>query len=244
MGELKDLDDFYPPLDLSIFFSFLLSSSFLFLLHPQKQPQNLINEPRCRGCGTAIGDWAAAVAPSIKKEWRQLVTIGAEGFYSDSDPRASANPGGRGSWAGNEGQSFVRDHAAMDFMSIHMWPDNWKTPNSEFVKTWLAAHVADAAAAKKPLLLEGNKRKERRLSPLPLFPPLSISSLSPNTTNKHKKQTKTTPNNNNKQSTASGSSRRKERTSGPATRSTPRRSTPPSPRPRAAALSRAACSGS
>ena len=103
MGELKDLDDFYPPLDLSIFFSFLLSSSFLFLLHPQKQPQNLINEPRCRGCGTAIGDWAAAVAPSIKKEWRQLVTIGAEGFYSDSDPRASANPGGRGSWAGNEG---------------------------------------------------------------------------------------------------------------------------------------------
>ena len=86
-----------------------------------KKTKNLINEPRCRGCGTAIGDWASAVAPLVRKEWRQLLTVGAEGFYSDSlDPqRAGANPGGRGSWAGSEGQSFLRDHAAMDFLSIH-----------------------------------------------------------------------------------------------------------------------------
>ena len=57
----------------------------------------------------------------MKKEWRQLLTIGAEGFYSDSlDPqKTGANPGGKGSWAGSEGQSFLRDHAAMDFLSIH-----------------------------------------------------------------------------------------------------------------------------
>ena len=36
-----------------------------------------------------------------------------------------------------------------------MWPDNWKTPDLAFVKRWLDAHIADAAAAKKPLLLEG-----------------------------------------------------------------------------------------
>lgn len=35
-----------------------------------------------------------------------------------------------------------------------VWPDNWKTPSIDFVKSWLAVHVADAAAAKKPLLLE------------------------------------------------------------------------------------------
>ena len=88
---------------------------------PPPQKKNLINEPRCRGCGTAIGDWATAVAPAVRKEWRQLLTIGAEGFFSDAlDPqRAGANPGGRGSWAGSEGQSFLRDHAAMDFLSIH-----------------------------------------------------------------------------------------------------------------------------
>ena len=88
---------------------------------PPPKKKNLINEPRCRGCGTAIGDWATAVAPAVRKEWRQLLTIGAEGFFSDAlDPqRAGANPGGRGSWAGSEGQSFLRDHAAMDFLSIH-----------------------------------------------------------------------------------------------------------------------------
>ena len=36
-----------------------------------------------------------------------------------------------------------------------VWPDNWKTPDLAFVKRWLDAHIADAAAAKKPLLLEG-----------------------------------------------------------------------------------------
>jgi hypothetical protein len=36
-----------------------------------------------------------------------------------------------------------------------VWPDNWKTPDLAFVRKWLEAHIADAAAAKKPLLLEG-----------------------------------------------------------------------------------------
>lgn len=36
-----------------------------------------------------------------------------------------------------------------------MWPDNWKQPDLAFVKRWLDAHIADAAAARKPLLLEG-----------------------------------------------------------------------------------------
>jgi len=117
-GLQRERERKFSPFSLTFFSLSFLSPS----KHPPPPPKkNLINEPRCRGCGTAIGDWATAVAPAVRKEWRQLLTIGAEGFFSDAlDPqRAGANPGGRGSWAGSEGQSFLRDHAAMDFLSIH-----------------------------------------------------------------------------------------------------------------------------
>jgi len=83
---------------------------------------NLINEPRATGSrpGT-VAAWVDAVAPAVKAlAPKQLLTVGAEGFYASTDAGAEANPGG---WAANEGQAFVRDHAspAIDFASIHVW---------------------------------------------------------------------------------------------------------------------------
>jgi hypothetical protein len=54
-----------------------------------------------------------------------LVTIGEEGFFGDERPEAVHNPQG---WGGQIGQDFVPDHmsAAIDFATIHIWPDNWQ----------------------------------------------------------------------------------------------------------------------
>ncbi len=41
--------------------------------------------------------------------------------------QTAANPQGAQSWANTEGQNFVADHASpdIDFMSIHLWINNW-----------------------------------------------------------------------------------------------------------------------
>ena len=93
---------------------------------------NLINEPRATGAGDGtVAAWVGAVAPTVKSfAPRQLLTVGSEGFYGRADgaDRRAANPNSAGAWAEGEGQSFARDHAsdAIDFASIHMWPNNWK----------------------------------------------------------------------------------------------------------------------
>lgn len=124
---------------------------------------NLINEPRCTGCAEgAVASWVASVAPAVKKLLpRQLLTVGSEGFYGRGDANRGANPSKAGAWADNEGQSFPRDHApdAIDFASIHVWPNNWKESPSlqegmAFQTRWIAAHIDDAATLGKPLLLE------------------------------------------------------------------------------------------
>ena len=81
---------------------------------------------------------------------KQLLTIGEEGFWA---PGGGANPQGPGSWAEREGQDFVRDHAspAIDFMAIHLWPDNWKDDSEGFIRSWLRDHAAAAKAAGKPV---------------------------------------------------------------------------------------------
>jgi hypothetical protein len=102
---------------------------------------NLINEPRCYRCGGAVADWVGAVAPAVKKMApNQLLTIGEEGFYGRGGPRADVNPGGPDSWAGDEGQDFLADHAspAIDFFSIHMWPGAlWREREEKWTSIFL-----------------------------------------------------------------------------------------------------------
>ena len=67
----------------------------------------------------------------------------------------AANPSG--TWASEEGQSFLQNHAprAIDFATIHNWADNWQVgANETFQATWLQRH-AEAARdiLRKPLIV-------------------------------------------------------------------------------------------
>lgn len=53
------------------------------------------------------------------------VTIGAEGFFGEDSPEAKHNPQ---PWGGQIGQDFAADHlpSSIDYLTTHMWPDNWQ----------------------------------------------------------------------------------------------------------------------
>ncbi len=48
-----------------------------------------------------------------------------------------------------EGQNFVADHSSpnIDFMSIHLWMNNWEDKTTEFLKPWIQQHIQDAKAS-------------------------------------------------------------------------------------------------
>lgn len=99
---------------------------------------NLINEPRCEtpGCAPRMQAWIEDVSAHLKSvDPNHLITVGEDGFYqADNCWSDIANPvprngyknqGAPGSgWPLATGQDFVPNHApaAIDFLSIHMWP--------------------------------------------------------------------------------------------------------------------------
>lgn len=123
---------------------------------------------------------------------RHMVAIGSEGFFGTSTPRlmlpAFAGGGGGGggnpaAWAADAGQDFLLNnmHDAVDFATLHVWPDNWGVTASQshqhpgssggttvnhdaaqrrgqyrsFIRGWLESHIHVAARKlRKPLLLE------------------------------------------------------------------------------------------
>eukprot|EP01024_Parvocaulis_polyphysoides_P060022 TRINITY_DN6512_c1_g1_i1.p2 TRINITY_DN6512_c1_g1~~TRINITY_DN6512_c1_g1_i1.p2 ORF type:complete len:298 (-),score=37.56 TRINITY_DN6512_c1_g1_i1:472-1365(-) len=97
---------------------------------------NLINEPRCTGCGWALQAWVDEMALYMKAiDPNHMVTIGEEGFYSSTCHRVHINPGagarrsglGSSPWALQEGQDFINNHRSdsIDFATVHIWMDNW-----------------------------------------------------------------------------------------------------------------------
>jgi hypothetical protein len=97
---------------------------------------NLMNEPRCTGCGWALQEWVGEMSQYMKAiDPHHMVTIGEEGFYSNTCDRVYLNPGAgkrrtgiaSSPWALQEGQDFVANHggADIDFSTLHAWPDNW-----------------------------------------------------------------------------------------------------------------------
>ncbi|GMH38711.1 hypothetical protein BSKO_06595 [Bryopsis sp. KO-2023] len=97
---------------------------------------NLMNEPRCTGCGWAISAWVEEMSLYMKAiDPNHMVTIGEEGFYSSTCERVWLNPGagirrtgiGSSPWALQEGQDFLANHQSenIDFATVHAWPDNW-----------------------------------------------------------------------------------------------------------------------
>ena len=59
-------------------------------------------------------------------------------------------------WVLATGQDFLPNHlaAGVDFLSFHMWSDNWARTDVPFAYGWLFAHMEDAQTAGRPLVLE------------------------------------------------------------------------------------------
>ena len=123
----------------------------------------LINEPRCRGCGARLQAWIEEMAQYVKRlDPNHLLTTGEEGFYAGDAPRqrARVNPE---VWASTTGQDFLANHAVpeIDFAVAHLWPDNWGvftlggSLGAAFTEEWIRAHTRDATRVLgKPFVLE------------------------------------------------------------------------------------------
>ncbi len=77
-------------------------------------------------CPAHFRAWIEEMANYVKKlDPNHLVSIGEEGFFGQDRPEAVHNPA---DWGGQIGQDFVLDHmpAAIDFATVHTWPDNWQ----------------------------------------------------------------------------------------------------------------------
>ena len=69
------------------------------------------------------------------------------------------NPGKGGStWASREGQDFIANNRAscVDYVGVHVWPDDWNFEGVDFQKTFIREHVEDARRdiPGKPFVLE------------------------------------------------------------------------------------------
>uniref|UniRef100_A0A0A0KW38 mannan endo-1,4-beta-mannosidase n=1 Tax=Cucumis sativus TaxID=3659 RepID=A0A0A0KW38_CUCSA len=103
--------------------------------------------------------WVEEMGSYVKSIDKQhLVGIGMEGFYGDSSPnKIKANPG-----SFKFGTDFVTNNLnkAIDFATIHVYPDAWLPGKSEatrmaFLEEWMALHWMDSKnILKKPLILE------------------------------------------------------------------------------------------
>jgi len=123
---------------------------------------DIINEARFKYAGhCSLRDWFAEMAAYIKTlDGKHLVTTGEEGFYSTTPDGYWVNPD---YWSPDEGQDYIADHTItrdIDFLTIHMWPDNWLMDavgwqdKVVFTKDWVDVHIAQASELGMPLLIE------------------------------------------------------------------------------------------
>ena len=134
----------------------------------------LINEPRMESGGGENG----MVRDAIMSEWCQemiqafrevnmnhMLSLGSEGFYSSSSSftnSANVNPF---SDAGNWGVDFIKHSVGFDFLTVHLWVDDWLSDASEeeklrFTDQWVRQHIRDAEALGLPILFEEFGKKK------------------------------------------------------------------------------------
>lgn len=134
---------------------------------------NLMNEPRGGNwvgppaVVTAMTSWVDEMTKAFKAAApRTMVSVGSEAFFAQgsgmeyANPYGSTNPGGVIStaqfWAGWTGQdAFTQTmYTAVDYLSMHMWPDNWNTRDFNWATAWLTAQYVVASRTGKPLFME------------------------------------------------------------------------------------------
>mmetsp|Transcript_16658 Transcript_16658/g.42177 ORF Transcript_16658/g.42177 Transcript_16658/m.42177 type:complete len:478 (+) Transcript_16658:194-1627(+) len=145
---------------------------------------NIMNEPRCdvamrETCERDLHNWLHDMAGHIKSiDSNHLVGIGSEGFYAVPDDfrgsNVGVNPGLRPgdslaeapTWSESTGQDFIKNTAIpdIDFATLHLWIDDWgvEEETMPFIADWLLAHMQDAKALGKPLIMQefGKKLNE------------------------------------------------------------------------------------
>ena len=122
---------------------------------------NLANEARCKRCDSSVMQrWIERMCSKFKSVApNQLVGIGYEGFYGPDSGKTNLNPGLGGSkWASQEGQDFIANSQTqcIDYVGIHVWPDDWNFMGTEFQKKFIQSHIDDAKRdiPGKPFVLE------------------------------------------------------------------------------------------
>lgn len=109
-------------------------------------------------CLATMQSWIEDMSAYVKSQARnQLVTVGLEGFYGKGAyEQFNLQP-----WMSGMGTDWISNNAIpqIDFVSIHMWPDNWAVAGStqpELVNGWIMSHLAVArdVLGDKPVLLQ------------------------------------------------------------------------------------------
>ena len=110
-----------------------------------------------------------------------MLTLGRRGGRVFLNPGAGKRRTGIASspWAAQEGQDFLANHVvpSIDLVTTHIWADNWMgyadfagstiddgfdythgrnlwQEKLDYTNNWLAAHISDAQALGKPLIVE------------------------------------------------------------------------------------------
>lgn len=129
---------------------------------------DVLNEPRCPGCGAGQMSkrdaWLDEMAAVVRENApNQLIFMGSEGFYGSGSPHIDKNPG-----AGSacEGDSFESDAAKSSAATAHVYfrqvegtPDRgWSKPGFDTYVPYLAArldlHESVSSSLGKPLIIE------------------------------------------------------------------------------------------
>jgi mannan endo-1,4-beta-mannosidase len=127
-------------------------------LHYNEDPTimtfELANEPRSRSdkTGARLLTWVTQLSAYLKKQApRQLVTTGDEGFYGD--PANTDYP--YSTYEGDRWKDFLKV-PTVDYGTYHLYPQGWgETADPVAWGTkWITDHIADAATAGKPAVLE------------------------------------------------------------------------------------------
>ncbi|XP_074588277.1 mannan endo-1,4-beta-mannosidase 2-like [Curcuma longa] len=122
----------------------------------------LMNEPRCASdvSGDTLQEWIEEMAEHVKAiDKKHLLTVGLEGFYgpTSSPEKKGVNPE---KWYADVGSDFLRNSKtpAIDFASVHIYPDKWLphanlSEKTSYAFKWIVSHIEDGEKElAKPIL--------------------------------------------------------------------------------------------
>jgi mannan endo-1,4-beta-mannosidase len=134
----------------------------------------LLNEPRGAGLdadGATLASWVAEMAAAVRAvDPNHLVGTGEEGFDGTGhlDATAWRRLGARDAVAEESGTDWVADSSAVDYASIHVYPDMWGVAPRHVAAAgarWIREHAALARAMERPLVVGEFGLPSRELAP-------------------------------------------------------------------------------